>query len=338
MKKKFYSPSTILVFIIISLGTSVCKAQSKSSVDKDYIISNLQNTVVRIFLSQKFAPFTISSPNSDKDLNYKSNSKLNFGAGITYKNITGNFSYGFKFLNKDRGEGKTKGLDLQFHIFPHKWSVDLLGSFLTGYYLDPGDNNGLSLTNYYQRPDIKRNVVGFGLYRVPNADKFSYKAAVTQSEWQIKSAGSLLYGGEAYYGKIKGDSSLVPLKVYNNFTQAGVSDLHFFSVGIGGGYAYTLVIKENFFVSGSVVGTVDGNFSSEATGTNKKSKFTIVPGGQFKGSVGYNSNDWSVSTNFIGNALFSGSAYTSKRYFLPTGNMKFTVAKKIGTYKYKDFY
>ena len=101
--------------------------------------------MLRIYLSQKFAPFTISATGNDKDLNYKTNSKLSLGIGGTYQNITLNLSYGFSFLNKDKGQGKTKGLDFQFHLYPHKWAVDLLGTFRKGYYLDPKDNNGLNL-------------------------------------------------------------------------------------------------------------------------------------------------------------------------------------------------
>ncbi|MEJ7676010.1 MAG: hypothetical protein WKF59_25755 [Chitinophagaceae bacterium] len=53
----------------------------------------------------------------------------------------------------------------------------------------------------------------------------------------------------------------------------------------------------------------------------------------YKGAVGYNSSEWSISANIIGNALYSGSAYSSKEYFLPTGNIRFTVARKIGLKK-----
>ncbi len=87
--------------------------------------------------------------------------------------ITLNLSYGFNILNKDKGRGDTKGLDLQLHIYPKRWAIDLLGSFLKGYYLDPKANNGLDLTKYYQRPDISRNILGLSIFRVSNSDKFS---------------------------------------------------------------------------------------------------------------------------------------------------------------------
>ncbi len=41
--------------------------------------------MVRVFLSQKYAPFTISAPVDENDLKYKSNSKLNPGIGEGWK-------------------------------------------------------------------------------------------------------------------------------------------------------------------------------------------------------------------------------------------------------------
>ena len=100
---------------------------------------------------------------------------------------------------------------------------------------------------------------------MPNVDRFSYRAALTENDVQTKSAGSLLFGGEAYYGSIKGDSSLVPVEVRGNFSQFGVDKINFFSIGPGIGYAYTLVIEKHFYITGSAIGSIDVNFSTEET-------------------------------------------------------------------------
>jgi Domain of unknown function (DUF4421) len=302
----------------------------KKSPDNGYFITYPETLLLRIYLSQKFAPFTISAPDNDRDLNYKTNAKLNLGIGFTYNNITLNVAYGFSFLNKDKGQGNTKGLDFQFHLFPHKLSVDLLGTFRRSYYLDPKDDNGLHLTDYYKRPDLKRDIIGVTVFKVPNSEKFSYRAALTQKERQLKSAGSLLYGGEAYYGTIKGDSSLVPNLVSTNFPQAGVHQINFFSIGPGIGYAYTLVLNKNFFITGSAIGGVDFNFSTEERTTDKHKKFSVLPSGVYKGAIGYNGDEWAVSANIIGNALYVGSASSSRKYFIPTGGLRLILTKRIG--------
>ena len=321
----------INLIVLIVLIPNNCLAQ-KETADNGYYVAYHDKILVRLFLSQKFAPFTISSQ-TVKELNYKTNSKLNLGVGATYKSFTLNLSYGFSFLNKDNGQGKTSGLDAQLHIFPKKWAVDVLATLIKGYYLAPNDKSGLNLNTYYQRPDFNRDVIGFTVFRVPNSDKFSYKAAVTQNEWQYKSAGSVLYGAEVYFGAIKGDSALVPNNVKSYFEQAGIDKINFFSLGPGIGYAYTLVIDKNFFITGSAIVGLDVNFSSEQQSGTKHSKVSFIPSEIFKGAAGYNSSTWSVSANIIGNALYSGSAVSSKEYFLPTGNIRFTIAKKLGLKK-----
>jgi hypothetical protein len=327
---QFFFAVCIFTFLFSQQGF----AQNRPSADSGYYITFPQHLILRVYLSRKFAPLTISSSNKD-DLNYKTNSKLNLGAGFTYKIVTLNFAYGFNFLNKDKGRGDTKGLDLQLHVYPRKWAVDLLGAFVKGYYLDPKDKNGLGLTDFYKRPDIHRNIVGLSLYRVSNSDKFSYRAVHNQIDWQIRSAGSLLYGGEAYYGSVKADSALVPSKAGSNYTQAGINKINFFSIGPGIGYAYTLVISKHMFLSGSAIGSLNVNISSEQNAGVKKSKVKVLPGGIYKASMGYNSNTWSVSANVLGNALYAASKASSKEYFLPTGSINLIVARKIGLKKYR---
>lgn len=284
--------------------------------------------MLRLYLSQKYSPFTISS-DAESELNYHSNSKLSLGAGFTYKSLSLNLAYGFGFLNKEKGSGKTKGLDLQLHIYPKKWAVDLVASSRKEYYLDPKDNSGLNLNGYYVRPDIKRNIYGLSLFRVHNAEKFSYRAAFNQNDVQRKSAGSLLYGGEIFGGTIRGDSALVPAALNSLYKQRGITKTNFISIGPGVGYAYTLVFAKNFFITASGIGILEANFAKEENGTSNDKKTSVIPGGIYKGSLGYNSDVWSVSANITGNALYSGSAVSSKEYFLPTGIMRFIVARKF---------
>jgi Domain of unknown function (DUF4421) len=316
---------------VLTIMLSLCSLTNgqKLSPDTSYYISQKDKLGVSILVSQKFAPLTISSSTQNIDLNYRTNLKLNLGAGLSYKGVSLNLSYGFKFLNTDKGRGLTKGLDLQLHFFPGKYAIDLIGIFPKGYYLDPNKKNGLNLTSYYQRPDLQRNVVGLAVFRVPNANKFSYKAALTQNDWQIRSAGSLLYGGNAYFGKVFSDSALVPLNISNMFQQHGINEIKFFSIGPGIGYAYTLVIDRHLFITASFIASVEINFSAEDTQDNQNTKTSIKPGGIYKGAIGYNSSDWCISASIAGNALYTGSSVSSHSYFLPTGGMRLILTKKF---------
>ena len=331
MKKKHHLiPYFFAVCIFILLFSTQGFSQGTDSTHDRYYIVYPDKFILRLYLSNKFAPFTISS-SSKQDLNYKTNSKLGLGAGFTYKALTLNLAYGFNFLNPDKGRGNTKGLDLQVHLYPTKWAIDIIGAFVRGYYLNPSDNNGLDLSSYYKRPDLHRNIVGLSVYRVANSDKFSFRAAFNQKDWQTKSAGSLLYGAETYYGIVKADSALVPSLAGTNYLQAGINKINFFSIGPGIGYAYTLVLSRHFFITGSAIASINFNISAEENNGNSNSKVKVLPGGDYKAAFGYNSSSWSITAALLGNALYAGSAASTKEYFLPTGNVNFVVAKKIGS-------
>lgn len=282
----------------------------------------------RIYLSQKFLKFTIPSETMD-DIEYKANTKLNLGIGFTYHNISANIFYGFAFLNKDTAKGITKGLDLQVHIFPRRWAVDIYVLLPKGFHLEP---KGFAISNpnkYYFRPDVQIKLIGVSAYKVPNASKFSYRAALTQSEWQKKSAGSLLYGGIVYYGLIEGDSALVPKSIQSFYPQRGIDNLNYMALGAGIGYGYTLVAGGHFFITASAVGNIDATFTSEEIGTaGAQHKTSVGPSIVAKAAIGYNSRTWAFSLNSSSSAFWTKGDASSQKYYLPTGMIRLAVSKR----------
>ena len=310
-------------------------AQTKHPHDSDYYTTYSHTLTTRIFLSKKYTSVTLpSADDHTTDLKYKPNEKLNLGIGFAYNNFSLNVGAGLGLLNPDQGKGKTKSFDVQLRLYPYKWAIDVLGIFHTGHYLEPEGYAAPYPNTYYLRPDIKLNLAGISAYRVPNAGKFSYHAAMIQNEWQKRSAGSLLIGGGAYYGLVKGDSSLVPSGVDKNFDQAGVDKLRFFSAGPGLGYAYTLVIDKHFYIMGSAVANLDLNYATES-GTdfsNNRFSATLVP--LFKTSIGYNSDKWDISANWAGNVFWIGSASSAESYFFQSGNYRLIFARRINLKKH----
>lgn len=323
----------IITSVILLAGTETVHAQKDFPHDTSYYETFPHKMTGRVFLSQKYIHLNFPALGNAAEMEYKANAKLNLGIGVTFNHFSINVFNGFAFLNKNnKDKGKTKGLDAQLHLYPRKWAIDLLVLFPKGFYLDPKGYASANANTYYYRPDINFTLLGLSTYRVPNKQKFSYRAAIVQSEWQKKSAGSILYGGQAYYGSIKGDSALVPTKVQNNFSQAGITKINFVSVGPGIGYAYTLVIDKHFFITGSLVANLDINFTNEE-GTSKNSKVSLNQGEVFKTALGYNSSNWNFSVNWTGSGLWFKGASTTENYFWPTGNYKIVIAKKFSIKK-----
>jgi hypothetical protein len=326
--KRTYQLPAILCLLMLILSCNV-NAQHKPLHDSNYYKTYPQKLTTRFYFSKKYTSVSVPAINENADFKYRANTQLNMGVGATYNNISLNLAYGFGFLNPDDEKGKSKSIDLELHVYPYKWAVDVLGIRHKGLHISPKGYAATTANNYYYRPDAIMTLAGVSAYKVLNTDRFSYNAAMIQSEWQIRSAGSFLYGGEIYYGSLKADSSLIPATKENLFAQAGFNKMQFFTLGAGGGYAYTLVAAKHFFVTGSVIANLDIHFSTENFNGAQNKKTTVAPSFIYKAAVGYNSNDWNISANWAANTIWIKGASDARAYMIPTGNYRFILAKRI---------
>jgi hypothetical protein len=328
--KKIFQPIVMSVTTAALFSVHPVHAQQigKMKYDSNYIRSYPEKFGLRILASQNYASLNLPSAVDGHDLHYHTNPKLNLGIGGSYKNISLNLTLGVGYLN-NKDIGKTKGLDFQFHFTPYKWEVDLLTSFHKGNYLSPKGYLSANPGKYYYRPDVKIDLIGVAVYRVANSERFSPGAALTQTVWQIKSAGSFLYGVEANYGLLKGDSSLFPANSVQDTNSKKINKIEFINAGVGIGYAYTLVIEKHYFISGSIIGNVDVTTTTEDALQGNKTKTNIGASAIYKGALGYNSGTWSISGNVSGNVLTANHVYSSKDYIYNSGIFRLSIAKKI---------
>ncbi|MEJ0057011.1 MAG: DUF4421 domain-containing protein [Bacteroidota bacterium] len=236
---------------LLFLVTCYCSCGAQN--DTSYYKSYTHLITGRMFLSQKYTALTLRNKNGPYTLNYIPDSKFNLGIGASYKWATLNIATGVGYLAPDEGKGKTKYLDLQFHKYTQKITLDLVGSFYTGFYLFPRGTATLP-DHYYVRPDIKVTMFGGSAQYVVNNKRFSIQSIYLQNEWQKKSAGSILVGVETYAGRIRGDSTLLPAVIDKSISESNVD---FFEIGVNLGYAYTFVLHEHFFITGSASGSLD---------------------------------------------------------------------------------
>jgi hypothetical protein len=319
--------------LLICFTLSVAlNAQKKIQNDTSYYETFPDKLNIRTFLSQKYIHINIPSSGNTTDLEYKANPNLNLGLGFSYRGVTVNLFNGFKFLNKkDEPKGETKGLDLQIHLYPKKWAIDLLFESPKGFYIDQKGAAGAGTNNYYYRGDIKSNLYGVSVYRVPNKEKFSYRAAISQTEWQKRSAGSFLYGGNVFHGFLQGDSALIPTLLKNNYPEKDVTKVSYTTLGPGAGYAYTLVIAHHFFLTGSAVVNANVNFVKEE-GATKNTKTSFNFSDVFKAAIGYNSATWNFSANWLGQGLWIKGPSTNENYFFPSGQIRVVAAYKFNVH------
>jgi hypothetical protein len=289
--------------------------------DTAYYQPYINHVTSRFYFSRKFTTLIIRNGAKDYEVRYRPNTTLNMGVGATYKWATLNLAYGFGFLNPELGRGKTRYLDLQFHSYGRKITIDLVGSFYTGFYLTP---KGKANTEgeYYVRPDLKVNAGGVTLQYIFNHGKFSYRAAFLQNEWQKRSAGTLLAGLDIYTGSIQGDSTIVPTVVDDETAATRLTQMRFFEVGPSLGYAYTYVYKRHFFLTGAASVSLSTGFNTFYDIEGRTRSTGLTPNTLLKVFGGYNSSTWAVSILYISNGQSLARDNNERAIRLNTGNMR----------------
>lgn len=298
--------------------------------DSSYYKTYPQTITGRVYLSKKYTSVSLEGKDRLKPMRYRPNTPVTMGVGATYGAVTLDIGFPLPFLSRDNAKtGKSSYLDLQSHIYGQDWVVDLYGQFYKGYHATLKGSGSMRPDSFYKRRDIKVHLLGASVYRLMNGEQFSYRASFLQNEWQKKSAGSLLIGGEVYTGVIKGDSALIPNQLDSFFHQHDITRVRFTEFGPGIGYAYTYVHEENYFVTGSLTATGDLSFVREYKGASSASRTTMTPNVMIRIVAGYNSDDWMLNLAWINSSTNLKGKSSNDQYLINIGSFRLAVAKRI---------
>jgi hypothetical protein len=310
--------------------------KEKNKTDPVFIQSYEQELTGRVYLSQKYTSISLGGSSQYPGFRYRPNTTLNLGLGATYRSFSLNLAYGFPGLNGDGSQrGKTKYLDLQSHFYSRKWVLDLLGQFYHGYYLAPR-NYVPGFPAYYINPDLKVRLTGVSAYYIFNPGRFSYRAALTQNEWQTRSAGTFLAGFDFYYGILKDEQAIIPEEISAAFPQGDVQRMRFINFGPGVGYAYTFVYKKNWFVTGSLTANLTVDLSKERSATEDRNNLSVSPNFLYRLGAGYNSATWACIFSLVNSTVSALGDASNKAYIFRTGNYRLTLAKRFSRKKKVD--
>ncbi len=310
--------------------------------DTNYISSYLTDYTTRLYGSVKYSQMGYNDHVTGQKLAYGPNNKLLLGFGVNHGILGLNIGINFPFVNNDNGKyGKTKYYDFTIRTIAPRFNATLYLQYYKGFYLKntkdmiPGWEEG---DQYYIRGDILSRTIGLELAYIFNNTRFSYRAAVLQNEWQKKSAGTLLAGGNLIYNTVTGDSSIVPTLLYNSefFEGRKFDRSNNFTVGPMIGYAYTLVIKKHFFLLGSVNGSGNIGYTQllPVNGDDKvRSGIVFGYSWEFLVSAGYNSDRWYFGTSFTNISLVTQGPMSSRFISYDTGMFRFNLVRRFATKK-----
>lgn len=210
-------------------------------------IEKMNNKIaLDISLNNSYEIFEVKTPDT-KFVLYP-NTPTNLRLKLNYRFISFGFQFAPNFIPGNGDEdikGTTKSFELGTTLIFKHWFTNLSYSKVKGYYLENTDDFIILQKGdpYIQFPDLQYKGSTISAGYIHNS-KFSLRSFTSQTERQLKSAGSFIPIFNFRYYNIDDKSSGASTQETDNI-----------EANIGPGYAYTFVIKEKFYLSLDLLAT-----------------------------------------------------------------------------------
>lgn len=298
--------------------------KSESKTDSTFIKSYKNQFILKGFSKILTNTLIQEYTFTDQQFRYTTNGNLKLGVGFNYKFLSLSLSLFNPLKNNDiEKKGTTVGFDIQSNLYLEKFAMDFHLQSNKGYYLNHPRifSNG----SFIQRPDMETFSIGGNLFYVFNHEVFSYRASFIQNAKQLKSAGSWLFGFKSTITHATSDSMWIPFDYHEEIIpDNGAKTISNFNLGLGCGYAYTKVWKDNWFF------TISGlpNLNLQVTGflmddkIRNKTRGNINMKIHWRGAFGYNIDKYYLGMTFVNDNVLLGK-YLDHKYTYRFGNVKF---------------
>ncbi len=301
-----------LIFLLVIFLQHNSSAQSNfltiEDADSNYVRKHALPNDLRLFYGAQGNSLSLGSKrDSNPDLNgdVYTNTNDYFGAGITYKWIDGDMSFslpGTTYLKEERSNLTQIKLGI---------SYTLRKIAFRGYFQESkgvvisGANNEFETT-----PSIHETRLGLQITYLFNAIKYSYRASLYQSEFQMKSAGSFMVRVEPFYRSLGGQGrSMIPADwdtAARYGEQVGLEYVKAPGLLILPGYGFNFALADSpWFISPMVFAGLGTAFNTYE-GKNGKSNYTNIEyAANFNLNMGYNGSRYYSKIQFNWSAGYS---------------------------------
>lgn len=236
--------------------------QGHSQQDTSRIVTYTDKIILKANIDTRTDVLLYRNRDEDAKLELAPNSRYRLFLSLDYEFVGVSVGLVPKFMGGNADEdlkGESSFTDYQFRFFLGKWVQGLTYNKTSGYYVrntaDFAPDWIEGTHPYTQFNSLTNSQYGMSTSYVLNPN-FSYRNIVYQNEWQKVSSGSLI--PTLYYD-------------YNTFAfdELGIrSKERFFNLRLSPRYFYTLVLHENWFISGNVSPSLGFRFSKDVSTEN----------------------------------------------------------------------
>lgn len=300
MKRKSVLVIFLILFVHLS-GFTQSNLITLADADSNYVRKYLSPNDIRLFYGAQGNNLSLGTKQEgDAQLNGNVYTNTNdyVGVGVTYKWLDGDLSFslpGTTYLKEERSNLTQFKLGISYSM--RKLSF-------RGYFQDSkgvvvsGSDNEFETT-----PSLHERRFGLQITYLFNAYKYSYRASLYQSEFQVKSAGSFMIRLEPFYRSLGGQGGSIIPAPYDIATrygeQVGLEYVKAPGILVLPGYGFNVVIPNSkFFISPMVFAGLGAAFNT------------------YRGKNGdYNYTNVEYAASFNLNMGYNGSRYYSKIQF-----------------------
>lgn len=335
--KKFFLPVVFLTVALFAAGHGRYRTP-ETKIDTTFIRSFYNDLVLRVYLADKGNNFVLNDRSNDLNIRFRPNDYYKIGFGVNHKWFGLKIGFELPFSNGDEAKfGKSSSFGLQSYVVARRFMLDVVAMKTEGYYLRlRGKNAGDFVLADHEVYDVQSNLsslhFGVNLIYVLNYKRFSYKAAFNQTDMQIRSAGSVIFGGGFSSFEIDGSEHLVPDEISESYFKpwAGLSGIHSYSAYGSFGYAYSWVPLKRSILTGALTGRIGVRYN-ELDLENRQKNFQTKPGfgGELRISGGYNFPWVYVGASFVQEQFNSDVRFNSLQFSNGTSFFEFTISKRI---------
>jgi hypothetical protein len=289
--------------------------------DSNYITPYFEKVNFSLELEGRDFALNVNNPIREEfQLTYRPNLPVNFGLALDYSwlSLYINLRTLQSASNLER-KGESRQFAFRFGVNRRAlWSNVFYLNF-RGLYLENPElvfyDWNFKEQGYLKRPDLRTYTFFANTTYAFNAKRFSYRAALWQSELQHKSAGSPIIGLFMRFNGTKSidQKSFIPNDAFLFPSNADLIKFNSFNIGVNVGYTYTFVFLDHLFLTLSVwpgLLAQNGSYILENR-TSGLAGFEINSQVDSRFILGFNHPDFYFgysfqSINFSGNDNFGG--------------------------------
>ncbi|WP_163715382.1 DUF4421 family protein [Mangrovibacterium lignilyticum] len=331
-----------IVLLVLIVAGRLLHAQSAPELselnyDPNYVESYYDDLIVRLYSADKGNHAMITNGFNDLNLVYRSNDHFKLGAGVNYKwfGLKIGAELPVSYTDEDK-YGQSSSFGLQSYLISRAFIVDVLALRTRGYYLSLNGKNASDLSSdgrlYQVRGDVQTDNLGANFTFVLNHNRFSYKAAFNQTDLQLRSAGSIIFGGSVGYYRIGGDVNLISDDLGEEYFPGfmGLYDFQSYSVYGSAGYAYSLVPFRRAILTGSASAQFGYRYN-ELGFSEGDSEIQSKPGigASIRVAGGYHFSGFYLGATYIQNQFNSDINFNSLQISNGTSFLEFTLSKRF---------